>query len=271
MSFQKLVREHLCSYKHDQYPCIPSVDWRGKKYFHIFPDEYKYYNIMEIYRQSFISSKYNSIKLSKDFSHLTSSQALGINLLYPLIINKELELLLEILGLSNEEVVYDSVVFDKKGIERFFSDLNFSTKFDFYLETKSNKKIYFKIKYYENNLGYSKISKTHQNRYNQIYSKLLHPFIEKYQNQDVFFKHYKIMKQLVHINNGTYLIYICPRANKTLSNQLNFVHESVIKDDYKDFFITANIENIINFFRAKITNIEMLRHYDSFMEKYLNL
>jgi len=271
MSFQKQVREHLCSYKHDNYPCIPSVNWRGKKYFHIFPDEYKYYNIIDAYRQKFISSKFNSIKLHNDFSHLTSSQALGINLLYPLIDTNKLELLLEAIGLPNEVVRYESVEFEKSGIERFFSDLNFSTKFDFYLETQSNKKIYFKIKYYENSLGYSRISKTHVKRYDLIYSKLLHPFIQKYQSQEVFFRHYKIMKQLVHINQDTYLIYICPRANRSLSSQLDFVHDEVIKEDYRDYFINADLEDIINYFKACLSNIDLLKHYHAFIDKYLDI
>ena len=54
-------------------------------YDHILPKDKYMRNILVDYRESFWASEYSNINLHRFFHHLNSSQALCINLFYPLI------------------------------------------------------------------------------------------------------------------------------------------------------------------------------------------
>lgn len=92
MTYQKEIKDWLSEYKTTHFKGLEDGKWKRNKksYSHILPDALKYDNLLPTYRDLFCKSNYNSIKLHSDFHHLNSSQAMCINLFYPLIKRKNL-------------------------------------------------------------------------------------------------------------------------------------------------------------------------------------
>jgi hypothetical protein len=91
MSFRNMACEHLAQYKVHalgmQEDGLFHHRGRGIPKAHILPIVHRDRNILESYRVRFWSSTYSQVRLHRFFHHLNSSQALCINLFYPLIDN----------------------------------------------------------------------------------------------------------------------------------------------------------------------------------------
>lgn len=89
MTFRELACEHLARYKVEAMRVTENglfrYEGRDLSMPHILPKCHHQMNILERYRKRFWSSDYANINLHRFFHHLNSSQALCINLFYPLI------------------------------------------------------------------------------------------------------------------------------------------------------------------------------------------
>jgi len=213
VSFQDTVREYLGDYKVNVLKVAEDgiykhCSGKEKTYKHILPAYKSEYNIIECYRKEFWNSNYGEqMKKNKHqlFNHLNSSQAMCINFFYPLIEEKALDIILNILGIPGiVQYGIDSVCFEKKSEPEMNSSskLYRVTNFDFYMKLSSETKLYFEIKYTETEFGRAKHDKEHIDKFNDIYSKLL----AKNQASNTKLKNYyandfaeKYMKYQLHI------------------------------------------------------------------------
>lgn len=218
MSYQKEIRSHFENNKEKFFPGIKNGNWRNSEniYPHILPKEQEKLNLLELYRDDLwqnIEADNSCLKRHIYFHHLNSSQAMCLNFFYPLIKERELDVVLRCIGLDNETINYDKTCFEKKSkVEKNYR----ATSFDFYIETNSEKKIFFEIKYTEKKFGEAKEDDVYINKFNTVYKGKLSVLEEKYHQPTTFFKNYQIVRNLINIDDNSYVVFIYPGKNKKI-------------------------------------------------------
>jgi hypothetical protein len=196
-------------------------------------------------------------------------------------VEKKLELLTDYLGFKNEGVVYTSVEFEKKSdIDGLNSRT--PTSFDFYFETELEKKFFFEIKYTESGFGSIKGDNyKHVDKFNKVYKPYLDKNEEKtviqpeYSEMKEFFKHYQIIRNLIHVNDNSYVVFLYPDGNALIKNSAKEAKEKIIKQECSEHLINVTWEDITSFMISDIkpeTDQEkyLFEYLAEFQEKYLN-
>ena len=278
MTFQEKVKKHLSCYKKKNYPNLKNGIWHPKsdnvelKYaFDNWNDDYKF-NILKSYRDQFFASKYSegikAIKRHIYFHHMNSSQAMCINFFYPLIVERQLELVLNFLGFPNEVIGYSSVEFEKVSkIDGKYG--NRPTNFDFYFKTKSGKKFFFEIKYTEYDFGKAKNDESHINKYHQIYKKNLNVVKSEYAERLTFFKHYQLIRNLIHIDEGKYVVFLYPNENKKVKDSAIKAKQQILLPRYKTNLFNVGWEDILAHVTSNLNHFKLRKHMAEFKKKYM--
>ncbi len=283
-TFQDRVKGHLANYKNNTLNINENGIYRrnNRRYQHILPDLDKQMNILKTYKQEFYNSSYQKISYHPDFHHLNSSQAMCINFFYPLIKEKRLDLILGILGITGQ-INYDpereNILFEKKSDLDKYSQGN-QTNFDFYIKLDSGTNIYFEIKYTENNFGKadlngalkSKDPDKYAKKYKDLYKPLLanNPAINKdYKTEAEFYNNYQLLRNLLHINKDSYVIFIYPEENSGISKGVMLAKNNIIEKGWESHFIPITWEDIVAQLSCKLTG-DLLTYYQiDFTDKYL--
>lgn len=267
MSFTIEIKKHLSNYKKNNFPTIEEGLWKTnkQKYPHILPEKNKFLNILEPYRSELID--YISIKkinLHSNFHHLNSSQAMCLNFFFPLLHEHKLELITEYLGFKNEIVNYESVCFEKSGLEAEFRRR--PTKFDFYFETNSNKKIYFEIKYTEGYFGKSKINST---KFKTVYSTFLSPINTIFHKEESFYGNFQILRNLIHIKDNSFVVFVFPEENKSVKKGVDKVKPEFLNHEFSDHFFAAEWNKLFAGISKQTKSIKLKQQLADFENKYL--
>lgn len=184
------------------------------------PTKLKSFNVIEDYRDEFYSSACSEIDFHKYYHHLNSSQALCINLFFPLIVDDKLFLILDLLDIPRQPI--KEARFEKESDVETGSGRK--TNFDFYICLADNTKIYFEIKYTEAEFGKAKNDPEHRFKFTNTYEPLLknNPYVKcEYSDVNKFLDSYQIMRNLCHINGNSFVVFVYPKANKRLICKLN--------------------------------------------------
>lgn len=285
--FQTRVKEHLSEYKAKKLKILSNgtYAYKGKNYVYnyILPKNMEKLNIIENYREAFFKSPYyekeafkdctyHKIKLHMYFNHLNSSQSMCINFFYPLIHEASINLILDILGIQGKAVYdLDHISFEKE------SDLeqgNFTkTNFDFYIKLKNNIKVYFEIKYTEGEFGKTQNDEDHTDKFNEVYKTMLSNskvIKQKYKTKEFFFSNYQIMRNIVHIDESGYVVFLYPKDNYGIRRQALGVRENVLEGQLKNHLILFTWENMLQQLITLLPSGELKNYYiDEFIYKYL--
>lgn len=273
MNFQDKVKAALSKYKKESLNIQDAGTFRykGKDLIkeHILPIELKNQNILQHYRDAFFTSRNSEIDFHKYFHHLNSSQALCINLFFPLMVESKLNLITDLLDVP--ETLITSACFEKEsdievGIGR-------KTNFDYFLQLSDGTRIYFEIKYTEAEFGKAKKDQEHRKKFTATYLPLLEDnrFIKpEYCDVDAFLDSYQIMRNLSHIDDKSLVVFVCPKANKKIHSQVQAARENVLTDQGKIKFKTLLLEPTIDEILRQIETSKLQEHYTEFKEKYLN-
>ena len=233
---------------------------------HILPDKDKKLNIISTYRDYFYNSELAKIKFHRFFHHLNSSQAMCINFFYPLIKEEKLNLILEKIGLKNEKINYKKVIFEK---ESNIENDGRRTSFDFYIETINGKKLFFEIKYTENEFAKAKCDEEHKNKYINSYKNKTEVLKKEYRNSDDFLKNYQLMRNIINVTENNYVIFIFPDKNLKIKRQAEGSKDFVV-NIYKENIINLTWEDLFEFVYNNISNNNTLKtHFNEFKKKYL--
>src|SRR4051812_49433180 len=95
MHFRTEMCVRLVQYKENDLVVKECDEFRNKVYGHILPKKQRELNILERYRDCFFASDHAAVRFHHCFHHLNSSQALCINLFYPLVVERSLGLFLD--------------------------------------------------------------------------------------------------------------------------------------------------------------------------------
>jgi hypothetical protein len=202
---------------------------------------------------------------------LNSSQATCINFFYPLIKEEQLNIVLEILNIK-ETVDYKKTCFEKEGIEKEGR----KTNFDFYIKTDKSKN-YFEIKYTEQNFGSAKDDDDHKGKYERVYQPLLlenKAIRDEYKNNmKLFFENYQIMRNLLHINKDSYVIFVYLKDNSDMQQEIEKIYDKILIEEYRRHFIAIDWHELFEKVMTKLNlpdNKKLQSHYSEFQRKYLN-
>ena len=267
MSFTSKTKDRLKIYKTKKFPHLENGIWKNNKqtYPHIFPEDNKLSNLLQPYSDNIIPYlEKQKIKLHPDFHHLNSSQAMCFNFFYPIYSEQKLELITDFLGLKNEKINYETVCFEKNGLEAKFGRI--PTSFDFYFETISAKKLYFEIKYTEGGFGKAKIN---LDKFNNVYSKFLSPINPIFHNSKQFFNNYQILRNLIHIDDNSYVIFIYPKDNISVSNEAKSVKKDFLISEFHNHFYPVTWENLFENISNSIKGNKIKTQLDDFKDKYI--
>lgn len=276
-AFAKEVKEHLGRYKQVKFGNIGDgkYNYRGREILmeHILPESMADKNIIEPYDSDMNSSGYlKSIKRHKYFHHLNSSQAMCINFFYPLIKEKQLDCILRALHIQGY-VDYSTAKFEKESEVESGKDRR--TSFDFYFETNEKIRVLFEIKYTENDFGKAENNDKHKDKFARTYAPVLNnseAIAEAFKNPEIFFDNYQIMRNLIHINKDSYVIFIYPQRNRVIANAVQDIKKDMLKPDWNNHFIPYTWEEIIGFVVSNIENEELKKYFiNDFCEKYLDI
>lgn len=274
MNFQETIKENLCAYKHEKLkikePGIYNYQGDMLEYDHILPTELKHLNVIHHYRNDFYNSDLSKISYHKYFHHLNSSQALCVNLFFPLIVSGETRIISELLELPTKSI--------KSPCFEFVSDIEVAkkysrkTNFDFFCKLSDKLKVYMEVKYSENEFGKAKMDKAHIDKFYDTYEPLLmqNPFINrKYKQMENFLFKYQIMRNLVHINDDSIVVFIYPKGNKKIDHQANMAFSEILTESGKSKLKLLPIENAIKFILENAISSKLIEHYKEFENKYL--
>lgn len=267
MKFRDKTKNRLASYKAINFPGLEDGVWKKnkQKYAHILPEDSKFDNLLPTFRDRLIAYlDERQIKLHSNFHHLNSSQAMCFNFFYPLYQERTLELITDFLGLSNETVNYDTVCFEKEGLEAKCG--RGPTRFDFFFETKSGKRLHFEIKYTEGAFDKAKINYV---KFDNVYSKFLKPLNNSFHSSQPFFDNYQILRNLVHIDENSFVVFVYPKDNDGVRNGADRVKTDFLSSNYHDHFFAATWEKLFDSVSTYTTNTSIKIQLSEFNEKYL--
>jgi hypothetical protein len=261
----------------------PGIFQRGLKtkyYGHILPKEEWKKNIIEPYDTVFLNY-IDEAHLHRYFHHLNSSQAMCINFFLPLIIENSLESMLSTLfdHLNGCEVI--NYAFEKESTIEHVKANERKTNFDFFVETSDRKKIYFEIKFTEKEFGTASLkseddNKKYSEKFERVYKDQLMscPAIsETYKEKSgkKFLENYQIMRNLIHIDEESYVIFIYPEGNKTIRDGAKLAKGEMVTREWSKHFIPVTWEQILDALMMNLDNRELLKYYDNHFKRKYNV
>lgn len=273
MKFKDKVINSLAVYRKNKLGIneLGVFNYRGQELLkeHILPTNFKTHNIIQNYRDSFYSSPSSEIEFHKYYHHLNSSQALCINLFFPLIQENKLSLILNLLRIPKQPIT--EACFEKE------SDLEIGagrkTNFDFYLCLSNQTKIFFEIKYTESEFGKANNDNEHRAKYANTYQPLLtnKDFIKpEFCNVDKFLDSYQIMRNLCHITETSFVVFVYPKANEKINLQAQSACDDMLTEKGKNRFKILTLEAAADDILGQLKEPMLQEHYNEFKGKYLN-
>lgn len=235
---------------------------------HILPKDRERLNILECCRDSFFSSSLSNIPLHMYFHHLNSSQALCINLFYPLISEKALGLIADYAGIRHCEILAGEfeVQSDKERAAR-------KTSFDFVFRYNEAEKVLFEVKYTEDGFGKASSSDVdYEKKYHDVYLPLLQAsefLVEDCKTMDFFLENYQLLRNLVHITSDTQVVLLFTRANPLVLRKAQVAHAEYLTDEGRERSSLVFLEELIPHLRQNAPSEALHKHFAEFERKYL--
>jgi len=96
---------------------------------------------------------------------------------------------------------------------------------------------------------------------------------KEYADRRVFLKNYQILRNLLHIDDNSHIVFVYLRDNGTMTDKIEEIRECMLTEQYKDRFKYIDWHSFFEKVTVKLdfANDERLkRHYDEFRMKYLN-
>ena len=272
MDFRKWAYDTLIQYKVDVLGIEEDgiFHYRGRDVpkAHILPYAQREKNILAQYRESYFASKHADLKFHQYFHHLNSSQALCINLFYPLIAENRLDHFMTYLGLPTGLDLFP--LFEKE------SDTEVAarrTSFDFFVSQANAVKVFVEVKYTEDGFGKAKDDDEHRKKFTDTYLPLVREksafLIPECQDCDLFLNHYQILRNLVHVSQDDYIVLLFPSGNKKVLDEAIFARDHLLTSEGRKRLKMVLLDQFIPFLVDECAGSNLDGSYQDFRRKYL--
>lgn len=271
MSFRDLVCSHLSQYR------LETLGIREEGAFlhrgvshpkgHILPKGRERLNLIAPYGESFFASHHASIKLHQYFHHLNSSQALCINLFYPLLEERCQALLLRSLGSQMSQPV--TGVFES---ESTLEDAVRRTSFDFHLRNEDDQQLFVEVKYTEDGFGGAAADSEHLDKFRRTYAPLLEGskyLVSECNRAEFFLGHYQVLRNLVHIGDSSEVVFLFPRANPKVAEEAEYARRNLLTDFGRERMRIIVLEDLVTALIDACAGTQLDEYYRAFRHKYL--
>jgi Restriction Endonuclease associating with ARP len=276
MNFCRSICQHLAKYKTDalgvQAPGLFLYRGRWVEKAHILPvsdgQRRGELNILPYRNVPFFARGYSRIKYHQYFHHLNSSQALCLNLFYPLMEEDQLNLVTAFLGIEAPTPLV--ATFEKQSeIEQ----AERRTNFDFHLGWPRANNIFFEVKYSEDGFGKANSDAEHTRKFQEMYSHLVNRasgFLSTSCREEAFFlAHYQILRNLVHLNRDSYVVFLFPWANSKVRQQASDAVKQALTDAGRERVRLVYLEDFTAFLDARCEGTPLADYLMGFRRKYL--
>lgn len=270
MNFRDLACKHLSQYKVDVLGVQEDgiFPYRGQDVpkSHILPIAHQKENVLGKYRAQFWRGR-SDLKLHQFFHHLNSSQALCINLFYPLIAENALDLFLRFLGI--EPGVGLCALFEKESEKEVAIR---RTSFDFYVQFAMASKIFVEVKYTEHGFSQAKNDDEHRTKFRKTYLPLVEKslfLVRECQEEKFFLRHYQILRNLVHISDTDHVVLLFPSANTVVAKEAAYARDKLLTGAGRDRLRIVFLEEFVSFLEDQSMGSSLDGYYQDFRTKYL--
>ncbi|HYR36789.1 MAG TPA: hypothetical protein VEQ87_21060 [Burkholderiales bacterium] len=277
MTYEERLRAHLAKYKFRVLRVLESGAWRGArtgvlaKRPYILPPGQQRLNILAPFRERFwaeldAAGGERRVQLHRDFAHLTSSQAMGFNLFYPLVADRDWAraFLQGVLGLK--DAAPRTLAFE------YAEDPEEGTHFDFFIELERGGRVYLEARLCELGFGATDLDERHGEKLAKVYAPRLSALVEpKWLEPDAFFRRYQLLRSLCYLDKPESLLFIVlPRANEPLRKALDVLPEitaGALRSRVRTLYLEEVLEKLSALLRGRDEALKA--HYREFAEKYL--
>ncbi len=271
MSLRDRVCHHLSGYRANTLGISEQGVFihRGREHLkgHILPIQRKWENLLEPYRDRFRTSEHSLIKLHRYFHHLNSSQALCINLFFPLLEEKKLEWLFEYLELQSTEPLRANFEFESS-----LEVADRRTSFDFHVCTGRAEDLFIEVKYTEDGFGRAPDDLEHKEKFHATYAPLLKDnqfIVSACKDVSFFLKNYQVLRNLVHITDSSHVVFLYPAANTKVAEQAALARDSFLTDAGRDRLRLIVLDDFVESLLRSGKQLPLGDYYAAFKEKYL--
>jgi hypothetical protein len=268
-TFHDRCLQHLATYKSEVMGIDEPGLWRGRSYDHILPIARTPENILPHYREAFWqlqSESQRPVPLHQNFHHLNSSQAMAINLFFPILAGEEYATrkLLNAMRLPVEKVTGEfEVQFDSRE----------QTCFDFVLRYEDGRTVLFEVKYSENGFGSARPEMwetKYRAKFDAFYRTHLAGHLDsRWLARGAVERHYQILRNISYLSRirDSSLVFIVPFQNESLAHDLACL-DDIRRGDLRSRISVISLETLVDRLSTGSEQRPFGEHVDAFNKKY---
>lgn len=211
------LKAHLASYKRSVLAVNEDGIWtrNGRSYPHILPMRHRTLNLLAPLREQLIAFlvQQQGFGYHRDFHHLNSSQAMCLNLMFPLVGSTAIaDTLATLLRL-------DSPLDPHTAVFEYVPDAVEATNFDFFVRTAAGAQVFFEFKLTESEFGTATADTRHLRKLRDIYAPRLQHLVNPVALEPTtFFARYQLFRNLSALAAPSDLLaLVLPRAHVRLA------------------------------------------------------
>ncbi len=213
------LRAHLAEYKRTAMCVSEDGTWsrNGRSYAHILPVAQRDLNFISASRTDILGylAERPHIRLHRDFHHLNSSQAMCINLMYPLQFSHAA------CGAVGDQLGLPAALDPSTAEFELVPNPSEGTNFDYFIRTVDGASVYFEFKLSEQEFGKASADDRHLNKLKDIYARQLAGMVhESHLHPEHFFPRYQLFRNLSYLGQpNSILVLVIPKAHVKLASQ----------------------------------------------------
>jgi hypothetical protein len=262
------LRQHLAAYKRERLGVQIDGLWLkdSRTYPHILPEDLRWLNLHETIRAEFLAYWERGtprFALHRDFHHLTSSQAMAVNLLFPWFgLGVPPDGLLRALELDSPVTswAFEHVPDEAEG-----------TNLDFHCVLAAKAEVHVEVKLAESGFGQAQADARHRQKWTETYRPRLAGKVGREIEIDEGLRHYQLLRIVsgLDLSRGDQARLILPRANDALRGGIQFLH-GVLAPACSKSIRVVYLEDLIPALGRLAPCPRLATHVVLFAEKYLS-
>ena len=92
----------------------------------------------------------------------------------------------------------------------------------------------------------------------------------EYKEMSAFLGSYQIMRNLVHLNDNSFVVFMYPEANEMIHQQAHTAYNCMVTDKGKSRFRILTLEMAVDDILRQVELKRLQDHYKEFKAKYFN-
>lgn len=266
-SYEERLKAHLAAYKRAALEGTDGPEAPAGGYPYIVPAHKRHLNLLPGCRAGVVGwlSKQHALRLERNFHHLTSAQAMGLNLFWPAVATAAgREALARALGtqpISASSPLFESV---PDPVER--------KHFDLHLHTQDGGQLFFELKLAEAGFGDARADAAHVAQLGDLYLERLQARLPPALLAPAALRaHYQLLRGLAHLaTDADRLFLVMPRGNRALHEQAQALC-AALPADVRAQVVVLDIEALVEQLlrHAPADDAGWAPHYAEFLRKYV--